>query len=193
MKGILFTEILFRATIFGLKKETRRVIKGISNDWVLKDSTWNPDIGSFQFESPSGEKKNIKPRYKPGDIVYLKEPFFYDNGIVRYKFGTPHAAMKFKNKLFMPAKAARYFIRIEEVYPHLVREIPFKSAVDEWCIDIYPCSHLNTWDRYKHSFLKVWDNVNEEEYQSKFNPWCFAYKYKLLSENSFDKVEYVYL
>jgi len=55
MKGILLKEPLFHLTIQKKKTQTRRVIR---EKELLKE--------------------NPKPRYKPGEVVYIKEPTFDD-------------------------------------------------------------------------------------------------------------------
>jgi len=79
MKGICFFEPLFNATIEGRKTQTRRIIKPQpyyqnypqhkgKRDLIFKDidgECWLSDEN----------KKEIKPRYKKGEKVYLKEPY----------------------------------------------------------------------------------------------------------------------
>lgn len=76
MKGILFTEPNFLLTVQGIKKQTRRIIKPQPDDRGLR-STNN------LFEDWHG--KVFKPRYKVGEIVYLKEP--YQHAIVHEMTG----------------------------------------------------------------------------------------------------------
>lgn len=93
MKGIMFTEDMFNAVIDGSKTQTRRVIKPQlekynendygkpyldSNNYISITEKYNAKYGElFQWvESIKGGK--IKPRYKVGEIVYLKETFYQE-------------------------------------------------------------------------------------------------------------------
>lgn len=122
MKGICFKEPLFLSTIEGKKTETRRIAKG-------------------------------KPRYKVGEILYLKEPYiFYDekymelkttHGLeIAYKYGnnmtleeiTGEEGLRWKNKLFMPELAARYFIKITAVRTERLQDISEEACLREGII-----------------------------------------------------------
>lgn len=98
MKGILFKEDLFRTVISGRKTQTRRI--------ALPGKA---------------------PRYKPGETVFLKEPYHpFDEGFLEYAYryaqGSPERkAIRWKNKMFMPESAARYAIQISDVDVRLER------------------------------------------------------------------------
>lgn len=100
MKGICFIEPLFIATVEGNKTQTRRI------------------------------EKKPKPRFNVGDIVFLKEPYCeMPFGGYDYKFDAAQIGITYKNKLFMPAKAARHFIEILGV-----RSEPLQSITDADCL-----------------------------------------------------------
>jgi len=93
MKGILFKEGLFKAILRGDKTQTRRAIKlpkfahdtCSEKDIELQKGTyleWTPHV-----PSKSGCLAEIQPRYKKGETLYLKEPFYdYGNGHFGYAF-----------------------------------------------------------------------------------------------------------
>lgn len=91
MQGILFKEILYPRVVGRLKTQTRRL--------ALPDKA---------------------PRYKPGETVYLKEPWMpFGSGITKYAYNyalgsRERKAIKWKNKMFMPESAARHFIRFSD-------------------------------------------------------------------------------
>ena len=128
MKGICFIEPLFHLIIEGKKTQTRRMM------------TPQPDARGTRttnvlFEDYHG--KEIKPRYKKGEILYLKEPYVDDLGIdkIFYKFNKDEAKTvsdifrgtgiknPWKNKLFMPKSAARYFIKITDIRDERLQDI----------------------------------------------------------------------
>ncbi|MDR2207149.1 MAG: hypothetical protein LBE36_13455 [Flavobacteriaceae bacterium] len=125
MNGICFKETLFNAVINGSKTQTRR---------LMKDKT---PIGNW-------EETYKFSRYKVGEILYLKEPYSLDtiafDGKVTYKFDNPNErtvsnGFKWENKLFMPAKYARYFIEITAVRCERLQEISDEDIVKEGTLD----------------------------------------------------------
>uniref|UniRef100_A0A6M3J5P8 ASCH domain-containing protein n=1 Tax=viral metagenome TaxID=1070528 RepID=A0A6M3J5P8_9ZZZZ len=115
MRGILFKPDMIKAIVEGRKTVTRRVIK--------------PQPSHFHYAAdaqypckPNGEQ--IQPKYQVGDTVYLKEAwalhpaakelgypivFYKERGDVISKQN------RWRSPLFMPAWAARYFIKIKDV------------------------------------------------------------------------------
>jgi hypothetical protein len=159
MKGILFNEDLFPLVVSGEKTQTRRI------------------------------KKGEKPRYEKGEIIYLKEPFYIvpgTNTAVTYKDdfkGEPPAIkFKWKNKLFMPAKYARHFIRITNIRNELLGDISGPDAIAEGC-------GLN-WSRLKQrdqeikarvEFFKLWIRINGRQSWAD-NPRVWVYDFEVFKD-----------
>jgi hypothetical protein len=70
-KGICFTEGMFKAVINGSKTQTRRMLSENDNDLVESFMGGYTKMG-FGNTVPKGV---VKPRYKVGEKVYLKEPY----------------------------------------------------------------------------------------------------------------------
>ncbi|MDR0509624.1 MAG: hypothetical protein LBH06_00850 [Rikenellaceae bacterium] len=120
MRGICFIEPLFLATVDGRKKMTRR----------------RPD-------------KSGKPKYHVDEVLYLKETYGYSGAcepgeLVVYKYGLSFNELVayakggmcelhdgWRNKLYMPARAARYFIRITAVRMERLQEITEADCMKE--------------------------------------------------------------
>jgi hypothetical protein len=97
--------------------------------------------GLFEGDQFYFDSGYARPRYQPGEIVYLKEPYiitkFRDKPII-YKFEYEEEVRKlsekqgygisWKNKLFMPEKHARYFIQITDVTAQRLQDITEKDA-----------------------------------------------------------------
>jgi hypothetical protein len=153
MKGIIFTEPMFHKVASGEKTQTRRIIKP------------QPDFISDNFH---WAKKNngdvILPRYKPGETLYLKEPYafaalhgfeeIYDDYDIVYPCPSENVPIVYKyssykhifvrktiwqNKLFMPAKYARHFIEITGVRCERLQDISDEDCLKEgavgWLLD----------------------------------------------------------
>lgn len=135
MKGICFIPPLFIKVTKREKNQTRRII---------------PEILSFR---PSGfvksgyedlHGKEIKPRYNIGDTLFLKEPYHEaPNGFIAYKYGYPDnipshvdcippaKEIQWSNKLFMPASAARFFIKITNARIEKLQDITNPDCFSE--------------------------------------------------------------
>lgn len=128
MKGICFIESLHKKTVQKVKTQTRRIVTESVNLTVVN--------GKPTFLS--------KPRYNVGEILYLKEPYQYAKNTVTgemipfYKFDGEHIPgteefgdVEWKNKLFMPASAARYFIKIIGVRAERLQDISVEDCIKE--------------------------------------------------------------
>lgn len=165
MKGICFTEPLFHKVVKGEKTQTRRIINPqptMKADWFIKEvAGWNAPFGVVEkYPDCEPEKFEIhqllNPKYNIGEKVYLKEPYVISGKYIIYKFGSTigrecdNAGVKWKNKLFMPESAARYFIEITGVKSERLQDISeedcFKEGIE---FDSDPNSEANT---IGHSF-----------------------------------------
>jgi hypothetical protein len=141
MKGIVFAEPQFHEVVSGEKTQTRRIVKP------------QPD---FISENLGFAKKNngeiILPKYAVGETLYLKEPYDrsyipeigdkYDNPfrtaidpkcwetIYRYD-GYIYAGAEWRNAILMPAKYARYFIKITGVRCERLQDISDEDCMRE--------------------------------------------------------------
>ena len=178
MKGILFKEPLFNAVIEGRKTQTRRVINPQPEDRGLRTS-------NTLFIALQGTKAN--PRYKVGEIVYLKEPYIDDLSMdqVFYKFNKEDKAIidremegiknPWKNKLFMPSDEARYFIKITNVRAERVADISEEDAIAEGILETgfgftigpIPEKKFPMYDTAKEAFEKLWNSINDKYHPCK--------------------------
>jgi hypothetical protein len=169
MKGILFTEEMFRAVTAGRKTQTRRLIPA-----------------------------NGLARYKKDEIVYLKEPYEFegeqgycaDPQRVIYKFDYPLCCtpgvenipdikeIKWKNKLFMPAEYARHFIKIKDVSVERLLDISEADAkaegVEKGRLPGYGRVGIKT---YREGFLDLFFRINRDLKTD--NPWVFVYTFEM--------------
>jgi hypothetical protein len=152
MKGINFIEPLFYKVIIGEKEQTRRIMTPQPSDDGLHDHDKYPmsispeyDMTGFWGEvEETGEMRKFKPRYRRGEVLYLKEPYVvaggkHSDGIVAYKYNRnivfPNEQNpKWENKLFMPEKHARYFIEITDVRAERLQDIRDEDCMKEGII-----------------------------------------------------------
>lgn len=116
----------------------------------------------------------IRPRYQPGEIVFLKEPYHLSEHppIISYRFDKDSFAWTeieykklWRNKLFMPEAAARYFIQITDVAVQRLNDITEADAIAEGFKNI--ADFQNTWIT-----IHGWSSLKE-------NPWVFKYDFIL--------------
>jgi hypothetical protein len=199
MKGICFIEELFLKVPIGQKTMTRRIIKPQPDSRGLRTT-------NVMFEDWHG--RQVKPRYNIGEIVYLKEPYaFIDDYFVQgakqivYKFDDnvhryPSEKGFWKNKLFMPAKHARYFIQITDIGVERAQDISEKDAIAEGATDRLSITSLKilkglNWLiktpflQHQFGFLFLWCKINGTKSWEE-NPWVFVYTFKFLPDFKLD-------
>ena len=176
----MFTEAMFKAVIEGRKTQTRRICKSQPKHNVYQHAGlfWDGEIA-------------IKPRYKVWEKLYLKEPYCIDNdGFTYYKYN-PHIIMdyepkKWYNKLFMPAKYARYFIQIEGVRCERLQAISDEDCIREgiYTSEDGECFCNGRKDNFwfanaKSAYADLFETINGKGSWDS-NPYCWVYTFKLI-------------
>ena len=187
MKGILFTEPMFNAAIKEIKTKTRRIMNPQPKLVFQSEKEFLEEINI----RPSELRDSFKPRYKVGETVYLKEPYIkLPNGVVLFKHEERDKIIvgdkyKWINKLFMPAKYARYFIEITSVRCERLQDISDEDCLKEGC--------------YDGKFGKTFDGINHYNYSQQAyaalinkihgkgtwesNPYVWVYDFKLVNND----------
>ncbi len=196
MKGILMTPDNHKAIRELKKTVTRRLIdykliKKYPGEWIYKGLL---DSGQYWFQHPPCARYNylynayIKPRYKVGDVVYIKEAFALHPAakelgypIVFYKErgDVTSEQNRWKSPLFMPAWAARTFIQITNVRPERLQEITLEDCKAEgihgYTFAKACCSDNPPDPRWK--YIELWDSINPKQ-RWNTNPWVRRYEFK---------------
>ena len=150
-RPILFNTKMVRAILDGHKTVTRRVVKPQPEGRpvpLANDSCWP---GYFAIQ---GTEKVVRPPYRPGDILWVRETFRVDYlsnipgaGRVQYKDGT-YMDIQFHPDRYemmrraqrkpgwrpnenMPREAARIFLRVINVRVERLQEITAEGAFSE--------------------------------------------------------------
>lgn len=196
MKGICMKDFLLKQFLAGTKTMTRRTggMEAINEEpesWVYSPMFSAKGI-DFMFKSQDSAVF-LKPRYRKGEGVFIKEsylPGYFGDERTAYALYWPkdhHEQPKFKNKLFMPAKYARYFVRIEDVYPQRLQDITEEEAEKEgveYATTGLFKDYLNKNACYNYatdSFASLIDSINGKGTWDK-NPWVWVYKIKLVEK-----------
>ncbi|MDR2774019.1 MAG: hypothetical protein LBC19_04625 [Tannerella sp.] len=162
----------------------------------------------------------LTPRYNVGEILYIKEPYCQDcnyienenskewkgNGRILYRYRgdqiSEHAKGsvclgKWKNRLSMPAKFARYFIEITDVRAERLQDISDEDCIREGielydgydnlngyaCIAVWKkikgVDFFPPFDTPKQSYAALIDRINGKgTWES--NPFVWVYDFKLV-------------
>ena len=224
MRGLLVIEPLYHQIVSGNKTQTRRsggleaVNKSPDEHDINGYGITYPDyhIGEVSFckKSDGFIKGHItpiicKPRYRVGDVLYLKEPFvrvltnsLTPNGYM-YKFGVPDGFVgnyfrrqigsnnlaKWPNKLFMPASAARAFIRITGIKCERLLDISDEDCIAEGVerIDdgykyIMMANLVTKCETPQLAFKSIYRAANKIKDVDIPNIWVWAYEFEYLKD-----------
>ena len=213
MKGICFKSFLTKQLIAGKKTMTRRTggLEAVNGDPDSIRLCQNPviiknKIHYYAFariwKGSHVQTYHCKPRYSKGSTVFIKEgylPGYFDTGCTAYATDFKPAVIelipkpKFKNKLFMPASEARYFVLIEDVYPQRLQYISEDDAVSEGIGTDFDRLFKNAdYQDYlkkqpprcrmaRHAFRYLIDSMSGKGTWDK-NPWVWVYVIKLVDK-----------
>ena len=208
MKGIIFTESNFLLTIQGVKKQTRRIIKPQPEENLALAEEGNYDNCDVSYTNKFTKADWIddscnffRPRYKVGETVYLKEPYIITGQTYEYEYlhenKTDIACIKrnggYKNKLFMPKIAARYFIKVTGVKAERLQDISEEDCIKEG-IKIGRCGNESKWMKAfyapddnqpyitaKSAYEEVFNRINGKV-AWQMNPFVWVYDYDLTKQ-----------
>lgn len=211
MKGIIFTESNFLLTVQGIKRQTRRIIRAPKDAVGIQVHTRAIDgafWGCFALNEnegtvnpKTGQEWVINPRYKVGEIVYLKEPYIITGQTFKYEYlhenKTDIACIKrnggYKNKLFMPERAARYFIKITGVRAEGLQDISEEDCLLEgvkigrcgnelnWMKAFYAPDDNQPYITAKSAYEEVFNKINGKGTWDS-NPFVWVYDYELTKQ-----------
>ena len=199
MKGIMFTDALRPLVQDGGKTQTRRVIKDMELGQYIKASLRNWHVCKGP---PTESVRVVKPRYRPGETAYIKEPWtpakwepFTGGLLIRYDDGAERWVMprggyqtdtlgKPRYARCMPAWAARYFLRFLDVRAERVQDISEEDARAEGaeggCLECgnESCCCDNPRPSYRDGFVWLWDSLAKPGSEWAANPLVWAYTFE---------------
>ena len=201
MKPILFNTDMVRAILKGRKTVTRRVIKDkdIINAWDC-ESDGTP-IAFIEQETGDSHPPAFPCQYQPGDILYVRETWNYNNFGWHYRADWPDDNCpdmsiddKWRPSIHMPKEAARLFLRVTDVRVERLQEITSQGAFDEGAVRKphymryggERCLVLH--GRYKQDFATLWDSTIKPAdlplYGWGANPWVWVIEFERVSKEA---------
>lgn len=184
MKPILFNTDMVRAILDGRKTVTRRVVKPQPPATSAVSMEGPYAVWWFWEDDPSGNL--IKPPYKQGDILYVRETWAHpskaeiDNGAPANMYLyyadaplLPCAYDRWRPSIHMPKEAARLFLRVTDVRIERLQDIDDYGVLAEGLVVGDPFDEL--WDStIKPSDLSL--------YGWEANPWVWVIEFERISK-----------
>ena len=208
MKGICFIEPLFDQVVRGTKVQTRRIIDKedfLHGKNVTVETTHDyrnagqVSVCAHFTHISKGESFAGRPsKYKIGEILYLKEPFQLvkddKTGETKpiYKYGPRgEANEQWKNKLSMPERYARYFIKITNIRADRLQNISDEDCIKEgiyklsfgWAYSYYEKynDYIYMKDSPREAFMSLFAKINGAHTWFQ-NPFVWIYDFELVSK-----------
>lgn len=206
-KPILFNTDMVRAILDERKTQTRRVIKPQPDEkhsyplGFVTDSTEKSDIGLFGFglNEFTGSIQYSKPRYRPGDILYVRETWRKCDlpGLERYFYkaddNVGYFIPRWRPSIHMPKEAARILLKVTNVRVERLRDMTDKDALKEGALGV-KCDHANSgaygctdcmntgWlEPPEMDFMYIWDSTIKKSdldlYGYDANPWVWVIEF----------------
>lgn len=195
MKPILFSTPMVKAILEGRKSQTRRVVKPqppedafecpywYAPGFVGKDGELVPGKHVFGISALDGEW-GIRFPYQPGDILWVRETWYYESEGDRYvyKASSPDYPVNvgvgqrgWRPSIHMPRKAARLFLVVKDVRVERLQEITEEDAIAEGIrIGIGGEPYFSCRD----AFVALWDGINGKKYPWESSPWVWVISFE---------------
>lgn len=211
MKPILFNTEMVQAILDGRKTVTRRIIKpqpGTDQVYPLGCCVDGDrrDIGKFGIGSceSGGRILYVRPPYKTGDILYVRETWRLLNPYGDYQNDTRQADLEYKadrhvegvpiprewekylgNKwhpsIHMPKEAARIWLKVTAVWVERLREITDEQAKEEGA-NWKNGKNVGWEEKMRRTsidrFAELWDSTIKksdiDRYGWEANPWVWV-------------------
>lgn len=200
-KPILFNTKMVKAILDGRKTQTRRIAKlenidcpycedylvpyGWTNDMEIGYQCINEDCMHIT-------SINQKPKYKVGDILYVKETFAVkENGRILYKADYEdgfdikyHWRTEWSKSIHLKQKDVRIFLKVTNVIVERLQDMKIEDFLDEGVMDkefivSNPDNGLNEYYKYlKNKWVNLWDSTAKDGYKWEDNPYVFVYDFE---------------
>jgi hypothetical protein len=201
MKPILFSAEMVRAIQDLRKTQTRRIVKPQPSSGIRKSVFVKSGL-------EDGHGREIKPRYQPGDILWVRETWLKADDGYCYKadIEVPSESedlrkaygYKWRPSIFMPREAARIFLRVTNVRVERLHDITENDARNEGVKDPYDYQEPSYYDQprvrgmeiNKSAFVGLWDSLNAKRgYGWDTNPWVWVYEFEKISKEEAKRLE----
>ena len=201
-KPILFNTEMVKAILDGRKTVTRRVVKTKAVNLYRSVG----GLSGYFKDKPLGDQANlIKPTYNKGDILYVREAWYYENHMHDLTAGEPdlpngeyshryvyrasspdYPVDKWRPSIHMPKSAARIFLKVTDVRVERLQDINEYGAEEEG-VEGVETEWLPT---YIDNFIRLWNSTIKKQDLDKYgwnaNPWVWVYEFERVENNDTD-------
>lgn len=196
LKPILFSTPMVQAILKGRKTQTRRICTSslesdcdIHKSESIRECHYN-DTGWSERENGACRCQNTtKPKYKIGDILYVKETWQErPTGKIIYKADFTETDLSvgrlvfgnWKPSLFMPQAYARIFLKVTNVRVERLQDISEEDAIAEGCDGSKNIKKLGRGQSAVSEYKMLWNSINKKnpEKQWQSNPYVFVYEFE---------------
>lgn len=197
LKPILFNTPMTQAILEGRKTQTRRIVPfGIALD--LEIETDGSVIGVLDRENGTVRSIMDFAKYRPGDILYVRETFSLVHVIPRRfiyaadvragigeGIGLP---IRWRPSIHMPKEAARIFLRVKKVGVERLQSISAEDCIAEGCDP----EMLEVGEEFIRGYFSgIWDDTIRKNDLSKYgwdaNPWVWAFAFERIDKKEVEK------
>ena len=179
MKPILFSAEMVRAIQDLRKTQTRRVVKAPVLQDVREPNEvyWKNGKVVFNWCGETVGGFEVKPKYQPGDILWVRETWFENEECLLYKASKYEntkeyhgrngwVQIKWRPSIFMPRAAARIFLKVKNVKVERLQDITDADILAEG----FKC---------REDFIVFWNILNEKRGHGwNKNDWVYAYTFE---------------
>jgi len=188
MKPILFNTEMVKAIFDGRKMQTRRIVKGSHEEWIMQRQAF---IDNFA-------------KYKVGDVLYIRETFgefthtrfdgthtkiiYKADRDLEYRGVNPSNSGEFfhgwKPSIHMPKDYARIFLKVTDVMVEKLHDISHSDCLSEGVIQFGKEAYIDYENRgfatltAIDSFSTLWNVTAQKGYKWNDNPYVFVYEFK---------------
>ena len=204
MKPILFNSEMVRALLDGRKTATRRTVRFSEG----QNPHWTGYVPDGTVLYGSNNIPSAKAHYRPGDILYVRETWYYETHLEDRTYGEPmlpsgrylfryiyraddpnypvSTGGGWRPSIYMPKEAARIFLRVKDVRVERMQDITPKQIDAEGCKEYgYDVATGELVPSSPALFKVVWNSTIKPAelplYGWDANPWVWVIEFERIS------------
>ncbi len=207
MKPIQFNTEMVKAILDGRKTQTRRVIPLKNNDLIFTGFVVSSTAKNREGYCAFGKNKEqdlefIKPHYKVGDILYVKEKCVdeYPNGFCfKEDYEEEEWNDKYLIKQYCNKLNARIFLKVTNVGVERLQDISDEDCIKEGISEVgfYPGEGFPLCSGYmigkddgktalannpQKPFGELWNSTAKDKYKWEDDPCVFIYEFERIHD-----------
>lgn len=214
MKPILFNTDMVRAILDGRKTVTRRVLaekERLDKKHGLDREPYKSRTGEWcvdkQKDIDDYRTCVLKPRYQPGDVLYVRETWCSTYDGERYFYRADKRTrreekqlldyddVRWRPSIHMPKEAARIFLRVIDVRVERLQDITSGQIDAEGCKEWAYSANTGELLPSGPLFFRIkWDSTIKPAdlpfYGWDANPWVWVIEFERISREEAEKEEY---